>query len=114
MINEPRLQLEDFDMGHEDAVARYLHLTKEVMPKMARESGTGWPVVNDHCFQRIVLDAVSGGVWYDHIARPAYRNMSRAQALRAVALCEKIIDGSADLVVLNRQSLVYRGKRHSA
>lgn len=105
-----RLPLGDVDETREAAVARYLHLTKEVMPAMARGGDTAWPVVNDHCFQRIVLDAVSGGVWYDNIARPAYKHLTCDQAQQAVVLCENIIAGTADLSALNRQSLKYRGK----
>ncbi|MEM7732866.1 MAG: hypothetical protein AAF280_08815 [Pseudomonadota bacterium] len=105
-----RLPLGDLDATREDAVARYLHLTKEVMPALAKDGNRSWPVVNDHCFQRIVLDAVSGGVWYDHIARPAYRNMTAEDATRAVTLCEDIIAGNADIEALNRQSLMFRGK----
>ena len=93
-----------------DYVSRYMRLTKEVMPRLAQTSHRHWPVRNDHCFQRIVLDAVSGGTWYDHIARPAYKHLTRDEALRAVALCETIISGEADLAQLNRQSLVWRGK----
>ncbi|MEM6588843.1 MAG: hypothetical protein AAF641_10375 [Pseudomonadota bacterium] len=105
-----RLPLGDVDEAREDAVARYLHLTKEVMPAIAREAGRRWPVVNDHCFQRIVLDAISGGVWYDHIARPAYQNMTKDEARRAAKLCEDIIAGDADIAALNQQSLMFRGK----
>ncbi|MEL7254826.1 MAG: hypothetical protein AAFZ04_07580 [Pseudomonadota bacterium] len=105
-----RLPLGDLDDAREEAIARYLHLSKDVMPTMARNPDRAWPVVNDHCFQRIVLDAVSGGVWYDHIARPAYRNMTKEQAEKAVTLCEGIIAGTEDIVALNRQSLIFRGK----
>jgi len=93
-----------------DYVARYMTLTKEIMPRLAQTSHQHWPVQNDHCFQRIVLDAVCGGIWYDHIARPAYKHLTRDQALRAVALCDAIISGEADLTELNRQSLAWRGK----
>lgn len=110
MTIAPRLPLGDVDETREAALARYLHLTKEVMPQLARAGGTGWPVVNDHCFQRIVLDCICQGVWYDHIARPAYQNMTVAQAKQAVALCEDIIAGLANLSDLNRQSLRFRGK----
>lgn len=88
-----------------DYVARYMTLTKEIMPQFARISHQHWPVQNDHYFQRIVLDAVCGGTWYDHIARPAYKHLTRDQALQAVALCDAIISGEADLNELNRQSL---------
>lgn len=89
-------------------VARYLTLTREDMPRVARDRG--WPVVNDHCFQRIVLDHVCGGRWYDHLERPAYRHMTPAQAEAAVRLCDEILAGEADLDAMNRQSLIWRGK----
>ena len=84
---------------------RNMVLTKEIMPNLARTSHRHWPVRNDHCFQRIVLDAVCGGVWYDHLLRPAYKNLTHDQAANAVDLCNDIISGDTDLVVLNKQSL---------
>ena len=93
-----------------DLVSRYMVLTKEIMPNLARTSHRHWPVRNDHCFQRIVLDAVCGGVWYDHLLRPAYKNLTHDQATNAVDLCNDIISGDTDLGVLNKQSLKWRGK----
>ena len=93
-----------------DLVSQYMVLTKEIMPNLARTSHTNWPVRNDHCFQRIVLDAVCGGVWYNHLLRPAYKNLTRVLAANAVNLCNGIISGESDLVLLNRQSLIWRGK----
>ena len=95
----------------DDPIMRYIELTKEVMPKMAREKVFQWPVQNDHCFQRIVLDSICNGSWYEHLGRPAYKNLSGDQALKAVKLCEDIISGNADLHALNRQSLIWRGKK---
>lgn len=94
-----------------DLVSRYMVLTKEVMPRMARDPNLHWPVRHDHCFQRIVLDNVCGGPWRNHLARPAYKHLSRDQASRAVDLCERIIAGVEDLHRLNTNSLVWRGKR---
>lgn len=111
MTCDPKLEdtIPDADR-HADPVQRYLHLTRTVMPQMARTGRTGWPVRNDHCFQRIVLDTVCGGVWYDVLARPAWRHLSPTQAAQAVKTCEDIIAGRADLTALNRQSLAWRGK----
>ncbi len=92
-------------------VDHYLHLTKEVLPSLALSGGQDWPVRNDHCFQRIVLDTVCGGVWYAYLDRPAYKNLTHDQAQRAVALCREIAEGRADLRQLNNQSLIWRGKR---
>jgi hypothetical protein len=93
-----------------DIVSRYMVLTKEVMPEMARDPNINWPVRNDHCFQRIVLDNVCGGPWFDHLPRPAYKHLSQDQAVHALQLCEAIIDGHENLFDLNNKSLSWRGK----
>ena len=97
-------------MSTADLASRYILLTKEVMPHLARTSHKHWPVSNDHCFQRIILDAVCGGVWYAYLPRPTYKNLTHDQAANAVKLCNDIISGDADLIVLNKQSLQWRGK----
>ncbi|MEM0898510.1 MAG: hypothetical protein AAGI92_00995 [Pseudomonadota bacterium] len=94
----------------DELVAEYLRLTREVMPKMARTSHKHWPVREDHCFQRIVLDAVCGDVWYRHLKKPAYKYLQEGQAQEAVQMCGEIISGEADLDVLNAQSLRFRSK----
>ena len=89
---------------------RWLALTRNSLPSLA--DSRRWPIRNDHCFQRVLLDAACGGCWYDHVSgRPAYRAASDAILARAVALADAVIAGTADLVVLNRESLDYRGKR---
>jgi hypothetical protein len=94
-------------------VANYMRFTKEVLPSLARNDQTDWPVSEDHCFQRIILDQVCGGVWYEHLDRPAYKHLTNDQAKRAVELCRDIIEGRADLKQLNQQSLIWRGKRQA-
>ena len=94
----------------ENPVARYVYLTRTVMPLLALGEKRHWPVRNIHCFQRIVLDTICEGVWYGHIARPAYKHLSQTQALAAVHLCEQIIADEIDLTVLNQKSLEWRGK----
>ncbi len=89
---------------------RWLRLTREVMPELA--AGRGWPVREDHCFQRILLDAVCGGVWYDHVrGRPAYRHLDAERLGAAVALGEAVVSGDADLGALNARSLAWRRER---
>ncbi len=88
--------------------AQWLTLTRETLPAAATRD---WPVRFDHCFQRILLDAACGGVWYDHIAkRPAYAHAPDEVLTAAIALGRAVLAGEADLVALNRQSLVWRGK----
>ena len=92
-------------------IATYMHLTKEVLPSLAKSDLRDWPVSEDHCFQRIVLDHVCGGVWYEYLDRPAYKHLTDDQARTAVKLCQDIAKGHSDLQQLNQQSLIWRGKR---
>jgi uncharacterized cysteine cluster protein YcgN (CxxCxxCC family) len=90
--------------------AEWLTLTRFTLPALARERG--WPVVADHCFQRILLDNAVGGRWYDHVTgRPAYSHVARDALRRAIKLGRDTIAGTADLHDLNRRSLGWRGKR---
>ncbi len=89
----------------------YLYLTREETPATER----GWPVHLDHCFQRILLDAACGAVWYDRIdGRPAYRHASDAILREAVRLGEAALAGEVDLVALNRESIAMRRARKAA
>jgi hypothetical protein len=102
--------MKNVELTREELVAYYIEMTKETMPRLASTTHKNWPVRNDHCFQRIILDTLCGGIWYDRLSRPAYKHLSREQALQAVNLCNDIIAGTVDLVALNRQSLLWRGK----
>lgn len=87
--------------------ARWLRLTREVLPGLARERD--WPVSADHCFQRILLDHAVGGRWYDHVeGRPAYRHLPAAALATAVEMAEAVAAAGIDLHALNRQSLAWR------
>ena len=90
-------------------IASYMHLTKEVLPSLARSDRTDWPVSEDHCFQRIVLDTICSGIWYEHLDRPAYKHLTNDQAQRAIELCRDIMEERVDLKHLNQQSLIWRG-----
>ena len=95
-------------MSRQLLVEEWLQLTREAMPALAKKRR--WPVRFDHCFQRILLDNAVGGRWYDHIARPAYRNASDAQLKQAIELGKAAIKGDEDLAALNRNSLKWRGQ----
>lgn len=71
-----------------------------------------WPVRLDHCFGRIVLDAVVGidRPWREKLAAPAVRHMTTEQLEACVVLGREILNGKADLVELNQKSLMLRGK----
>ena len=96
-------------MTREQLEGEWLHLTRVELPALATERG--WPVGNDHCFQRILLDNACERRWYEAIAeRPAYAHAPDETLIAAVALGRAAIAGTADLHALNRRSLGWRGK----
>lgn len=93
-----------------DLEQNWLQLTRVTLPGLS--ASRGWPVREDHCFQRILLDAVCGGVWYDHVkGRPAYRRIEMERLEAAVALGERVATGEEDLGALNARSLAWRRER---
>ena len=77
-------------------------------------------MTRDHCFARIILDntvAVDPTTqrpvlqWDQAIKRPAVRNMTATQLRGAIELGKRIVEGSVDLVGLDRLSLEVRGKK---
>ena len=89
--------------------ARWLDLTRRVLPRLAAERG--WPVRADHCFMRIFLDNACGGRWTETIPkRPAYAHAPVAVLAAAVALAEASVAGQENMHDLNRKSLDLRGK----
>ncbi len=99
-------------MADPDALrAAWLVLTRERLPARARAQD--WPLRLDHCFQRVLLDQVCGGRWYDHVeGRPAYRHLDPERLEAAVALGERLLrEGEPLLARLDEDSLRWRGKR---
>ena len=96
--------------------ARWTELYSIRLPELAKAkspSQPSWPVHLDHCFGRIILDAVVGegkAPWKDKLKGPAVKNMSEEQLEGCLHLGKKIADGSVDLVELDEQSLKSRGK----
>ena len=108
-------------------------LYKSTLPNLARSKSAAqrrWSVQLDHCFARIILDAVVGrgevfepnsstvvkiddrkpAPWTDALKAPAVRNMTESDLKRCIALGEAIANGSVDLVNLDDESLRVRGK----
>jgi hypothetical protein len=99
--------------GRAALLARYRELVLAELPRRAREQG--WPVTEDHCFGRIVLDGAVGGRWYDVLDRrrsPAFEQLDDGQLARAVELAERMLAEGVPLVLdLDARSLTWRGKR---
>jgi len=88
--------------------ARYWQVTTVDLPELAEAKG--WDIAEGHCFQRIMLDHICGGMWYHKIAEPAIKHMTVAQLRKASFLAEDVLAGRKDIADLNAQSLRWRGK----
>ena len=97
---------------------RWRRLVDEALPIEAARRATvparRWPVSDNHCFARIILDAVCGRPWREVLPAPAWRNMDARTLARALALGEDIRAGRADLWALDAASLRLRGRRPKA
>jgi hypothetical protein len=89
--------------------ARWRELVRTRLPRAAA-SRPHWPVTQDHCFARILLDNACGRPWREAIPAPAWREASPELLQQACSLGEAVLDGNADLAELNRHSLALRGK----
>ena len=97
-------------LDRERIEAEWLAITRQILPALAKTRR--WPVRADHCFMRILLDAVHDGRW-DRVVqeRPAYKHINVERLAAAVALAERVAEDEADLWALNAQSLAWREKR---
>ena len=79
------------------------------LPALAR-ARPDWPIRLDHCFGRVILDAVCGRPWREVLPAPAWRHLDADGLRRAIALARDIAEGRADLHAFNARSLQGRGK----
>jgi hypothetical protein len=97
-----------------DLQERYLHLVREILPAAARAGRDGrWPIREDHCFMRVILDHLFDACWYDHLDRRlvAYKQLSAQQLTDAIDLAERMLAEGPPLVLqMNVQSLRWRGR----
>ncbi|MCJ1393500.1 hypothetical protein MMC18_006375 [Xylographa bjoerkii] len=73
-----------------------------------------WPVHLDHCFARIIYDAVIGAglaPWPTRLQSPAVAHMSAAQLQACIAMGEGIATGRVGLTEADEQSLAVRCKQ---
>lgn len=91
----------------------YLYLTNYTLPEAGQQHR--WPVRLNHCFQRILLDAIFQDCWYHYLDRsarlPAYRQLTIEQLQQAVTLAERMLAQPDIVFSLNQRSLRYRGKQ---
>jgi hypothetical protein len=90
----------------------WLHLVNVSLPQAAQHRERGWPISQNHCFARILLDNACGCPWREVIAAPAWKNAPPALLEAALQLGNAVLMNEVDLVELNRRSLRMRGKHH--
>ena len=71
----------------------YLRLVRVALPAAAATADPPWPIRLDHCFMRVVLDALFGRPWRDVLddRTPAYRQLSAAQLSAAIDLARSML-----------------------
>lgn len=89
---------------------RWRDLVDRRLPDAA-QGRPDWPVRLGHGFARVLLDNASGGPWRDSLRPPAWANMPPERLWAAIELGEAVLDGRADLALLDRRSLLWRGRR---
>ncbi|AWN39209.1 GNAT family N-acetyltransferase [Methylobacterium radiodurans] len=95
-----------------DPQARWRDLVDRRLPEAAR-ARPDWPVRRDHGFARVLLDNACGGPWRESVCAPAWANMPPERLALATELGEALLSGRADLHLLNRRSLLWRGKERA-
>ncbi len=85
---------------------KYLALVELYLPQAARRYG--WPIHEDHCFARVILDNLCGDIWYRYFKKPAYRNIPTELLEQAVQMAEQFLKEPNLLVEANQRSLSYR------
>lgn len=98
---------------HQKLVDVYLNFTNNILPQIALKPGCNWPIQENHCFQRVILDNLFNGVWQTHLSSPAYKNMSINQLKSAINTCENIRAGSVSIYKLNQQSIDWRKQQRT-
>lgn len=95
--------------GKTTLIERYLDLVNNRLPAAAKHGG--YPVRFNHCFARIILDAVCGCEWYQVLERPAYKHLTNEQLKRAIAIGQEFLTNPQACCAANQTSLKYRGKQ---
>ena len=86
-------------------ITRYKQLLNEVLPATFTQ-----PVRHNHCFNRIVLDWLFGGVWYEYLdkSKTAISQLTEEQLQAMISRMELWLDQPDLLVMDNERSLNWR------
>ncbi len=94
-------------------LAEYQRIVRIELPAAARAGK--WILRFDHCFARVILDALFNDCWYAHLdrrrGRSAESQLNIRQLTQAIAHARAMLAlGDPEVCRLNERSLVWRGK----
>lgn len=88
---------------------KWRHLVGERLPRAALERD--WPITNDHCFARILLDVTLNRPWREAVRPPAWRHTPICKLAKAISLGEALLHNTQSVDDLNKRSLSLRRRR---
>lgn len=81
-----------------DLRERYHCLVHERLPAAA-QAGEQWPIHDDHCFPRVVLNTLFEDEWSDHVeGRPAHEHLSPAALEATIDIAERMLAAGRPLI----------------
>ncbi|MGF1501796.1 MAG: hypothetical protein ACFBSD_08250 [Paracoccaceae bacterium] len=105
-----RGQLELFGPDPDAALRRvWRDLVDRQLPEAARRRN--WPLTENHCFARVLLDAALGRPWREVVGPPAWAQMPADRLAIAVELGERVLSGRERLTRLDALSRAMRRER---
>lgn len=106
------LPFEQIEVARKSLEKEYLYLSGEQIPQQARTEA--WPIHENHCIQRILLDRLFDDKWNHHLKKKnkaAYKQLSNVQLGRLLFLTYQLMEEGKPLAqVWNESSLNYRSK----
>ena len=95
-------------------LSQWTTLYTQTLPSaaLATRDRSAWPVHLDHCFARIIYDAVIGvdAPWPSKLKSPAKLHMNETQLKKCIEMGQGLIEGRIDLREWNQKSLDIRAK----
>ncbi|NRB63904.1 MAG: hypothetical protein HRU40_12915 [Saprospiraceae bacterium] len=96
--------------GIENARSEYLQRTNVDLPIQSKKHN--WPIHENHCFQRILLDHLFLAPWYTILKKnqnPAYQQLNIMQLSKLLMLTQKMqCMNKKDITALNQVSIKWR------
>lgn len=84
----------------------YMKFINHCLPEAAKKNN--WPISENHCFGRVILDFMYQDAWYKHLSSPGYKHLSEYQLIVACERMQQWLNNPQLLIKDNQKSLIYR------